>query len=267
MLKKLISLLIIFCFLVTNTGFAQVASVELNLASHFSRMGSMLAIQAFRPPHLRYFSYNPADDSFRVLLDKGTRKDITSQELSAMSQELLNYFLIGLTIPNDAFWVNLRPDSADNIIDPLLEDTDVGRILLDADLKLKKDTSLLTSPSTPEGKEYWRRLYQKASELYGTQTTNIPTLTRPWIVPGEIIIRETGNGDQATGYGQRDTGITPSAYIYKATLKVMLEEDYLKSPQPTVNSPQEYSFKDPRAKELNSYSTELIKQLIIPKFH
>ena len=62
-------------------------------------------------------------------------------------------------------------------------------------------------------------------------------------MPGEIIIREAPD----------------NAYIYKATLKVMLEEDYLRGT--TIN----YSFNDPRLKEMNQYSTQLIKETIIPK--
>ena len=85
-------------------------------------------------------------------------------------------------------------------------------------------------------------------------------------MPGEIIVRESEN----------------SAYVYKAGLKVMLEEDYLSSQssagqkaavglpiaQAAVSHQQfktNYSFSDPRLKELNQYSTQLIKELIIPK--
>ncbi|MBI4982789.1 MAG: hypothetical protein HZC15_06635, partial [Candidatus Omnitrophica bacterium] len=98
------------------------------------------------------------------------------------------------------------------------------------------------SPQTKEGKEYWNKLYKKAEELFGTDQITIPTLTRPWIVPGEIIVRETGD----------------SAFIYKSTLKVMLEQDHLKDSTA-------YNFKDPRMKELNEYSSQLIRELIIPK--
>ena len=69
----------------------------------------------------------------------------------------------------------------------------------------------------------------------------IPTLTRPWIVPGEVIIKETSTG----------------AYIYKAALNVMLEQDYLK------DSPF-YNFTDPKQKEMNAYSSELIRKDILP---
>ena len=70
----------------------------------------------------------------------------------------------------------------------------------------------------------------------------IPTIVRPWIVPGEVVISSTPT----------------DVYVYKANLKVMLEEDYLKGSS-------EYSFKDSRMKELNEYSAELIRSLILPK--
>ncbi|MCX5658071.1 MAG: hypothetical protein NTZ48_07650, partial [Candidatus Omnitrophica bacterium] len=120
--------------------------------------------------------------------------------------------------------------------------TEIGKIFLEADLELKKDTANYTNPQTLEGKQYWNKLYQKAEELFGYENITIPTLTRPWIVPGEIIIRETSG----------------NAYIYKATLKVLLEQDYLKG---SVT----YNFTDARSKALNEYSSQLIRELIIPK--
>ena len=83
-------------------------------------------------------------------------------------------------------------------------------------MQLKRDTASLTSPQTPEGKAYWDKLYKKAGELFGSENITIPTITRPWIVPNEVIVRETED----------------SAYIYKATLKVMLEADYLADQKP-----------------------------------
>jgi len=67
------------------------------------------------------------------------------------------------------------------------------------------------------------------------------------------------------------TTLTTSAYIYKATLKVMLEEDYLTEHTPAVRAPHRggaesgHGFSDPRLKQLNEYSTQLIRELIIPK--
>ena len=156
------------------------------------------------------------------------------------AQELLTFFHIGLRLPNSSFWVNLRPDSPQEIIDLDLEKTDIGRIMLEADVQLKKDLACYTNPNTAEGRQYWDRLYAKVEELFGQSDISIPTVTRPWIVPNEIILRDAGT----------------SAYIYKATLKVMLESDHLPS--------TEYAFEDPRLKQLNDYSSELIRQLILP---
>ncbi len=240
---KVLSLFLCFLLFFQQSGFSQVAT-QIDVAGHLISMRSSLSVDKFRPLHLRYLQYNPSQNNFQLLIDKGTLKKPSMHELEKSSKELLKYFFIGLTLPNDAFWVNLRPDSSDNMIDPLLVQTDIGKILLEADLELKKDTAKATSPHTVEGKKYWDSLYRKAEELFGNQNVTIPTLTRPWIVPDEIIIRESGD----------------SAYIYKATLKVMLEQDYLK------NSIA-YKFDDQRSKELNEYSAQLIRELIIPKLN
>ena len=198
--RKIISWLICFSFLFQQTGFAQVAATELNLVGHFASTGNNFIQDKFRPEHLRYFSYDAFNDDFRVLLDKGDLQKLSEEQLEDSTRLLMSYFLIGVTLPNGAFWVNLRPDTEDQIIDRQLGITDVGKIMLEADLQLKKDTARFTSPQTPEGKEYWTKLYRKAEELFGPERITIPTITRPWIVPGEIIVRETGD----------------SAYVYKA---------------------------------------------------
>ena len=263
--NKLISLALCALLLLEQTGFAQ--TVSLNLSHYLTQSPTPIASNTFRPLHLRYLSYDNLNQDFKLLLDKGDflkeslRHQVTTspekqeKALESETQNLLRYFFIGLALPNDKFWVNLRPDAPDNIIDADLARTDIGRIFLEADVQLKKDTAQFTSPQTPEGKAYWDKLYQKAGELFGTENITIPTLTRPWIVPNEIIIREAPD----------------NAYIYKATLKVMLEEDYLTEHTPAVRAPHRggaesgHGFSDPRLKELNEYSTQLIKELIIPK--
>ena len=238
---KIVYFLICFLLIFEQSGFAQVAG-QLDISSYFSGLGNVLTQDKFRPLHLRYLAYDNTSNNLKLLLDKGDLKFPPDQKLESSTKELLSYFFVGISLPNDSFWVNLRPDSPDNIIDGYLAQTDLGKVLLEADLQLKKDTANFTSPQTPEGKAYWKKLYQKASELFGSENITIPTLTRPWIVPGEIIIRETQE----------------NAYVYKATLKVMLEQDYLKDSTT-------YSFADERSKQLNEYASELIRKTIIPK--
>ncbi len=251
-LTKLISLILSFCLILEQSLFAQ----AIDLSRYFVRNSGQNIPQSdkFRPLHLRYLGYDNLSQDFKILLDKGDAKkeDLENKAyIEENTQTLLKCFFVGLSLPNEKFWVNLRPDSPDNILDPDLEKTDIGRIFLEADLQLKKDASSWTSPQTPEGKAYWDKLYEKAGELFGNENITIPTITRPWIVPGEIIIREAPD----------------NAYIYKATLKVMLEEDYLnqRTEEPKNRRTESFSFPDPRLKELNEYSTRLIKETIIPK--
>ncbi|MFH0790071.1 MAG: hypothetical protein V2A64_00390, partial [Candidatus Omnitrophota bacterium] len=264
-IRKVISFLLCFLLCFEQSGFAQVAG-QLDISGYIGGLRNSFAQDKFRPLHLRYLSYDSQNNNFQLLLDKGDyfkipnsklqipnksqKSKLQTEELKEETKKLMEYFFIGLSLPNESFWVNLRPDTSDNILDKEIEKTDIGRILLEADVQLKKDTARWTSPEAKEGKEYWDKLYKKAEELFGYENITIPTLTRPWIVPNEIIIRETST----------------NAYIYKATLKVMLEEDYLKGNIVGAGLvPARYEFKDTRLKELNTYSTQLIKELIIPK--
>ena len=238
MARKIIVFLISFILIFEQSGFAQVAA-PLGIPAY---LNGYLNPDRFRPMHLRSLSYDALNNNFNILLDKGDIKDLKPVVVQDTTQKLLEYFKIGISLPNSMFWVNLRPDSEKEIIDPDLEKTDLGKVLLEADLQMKKDLANLTSPDNAEGRLYWDRLYAKAEAMFGRSDIEIPTLTRPWIVPGEIIIRQ--NSD--------------TAYVYKATLKVMLEQDYLKDTKG-------YEFDDPRLKELNEFSSDLIRKLIIPK--
>ncbi|MDD4894993.1 MAG: hypothetical protein PHW54_06770, partial [Candidatus Omnitrophica bacterium] len=233
-IRKIFAFFLCFLLLFQQSGFSYLLPTPVSVSSDI-----------FRPLHLRYLSYNAANNNFQLLLDKGSTINPKPEEITTTAKQLLNYFYIGLALPSESLWVNLRPDGESNIIDNDLAKTDVGRVMLEADLRLKKDTALATSPNTPDGKAYWDKLYKKAFELYGTDNVNIPTLTRVWIVPDEIILSETA-------------GETVGAYVYKATLKVLLEQDYLKGSSA-------YNFKDPKDKALNDYSSRLFRETIIPK--
>jgi len=238
---KILYFLLCFTLIFEQSGFAQVAG-QLDISGYFGGLHKALTQDKFRPLHLRSIGYSGKGNDLKLILDKGDFKNPPSGELQSTTKDLLNFFFVGITLPNDSFWVNLRPDSPDNIIDDYLAQTDLGKVLLEADLQLKKDTASFTSPQTPEGRDYWNKLYQKANELFAGENVSIPTLTRPWIVPGEIIIRQG----------------TDNAYIYKATLKVMLEQDYLKGSAI-------YNFNDERLKQLNEYASGLIRKNILPK--
>lgn len=238
MFRRIIALAISLTFAFEQTGFAQIASSP-DISGMIAGMASHQT--AFRPLHFRSLSFDAASGAFQVYVDKGSAKT-TGAAIQRESGKLFEYFLTGLTLPDSTFWVNLRPDRPETIIDPLLNRTDAGKVLLEADLQLKKDLARFTSPDTATGRQYWNKLYAKAETVYGASAITVPTLTRPWVVPGEIIIAETATG----------------AYIYKATLKVMLEQDYLKDSSV-------FNFDDNRLKELNAYSAQLIRDIMLPR--
>jgi CHASE3 domain sensor protein len=234
---KSIALLLCFILSFEQSGFAQIAE-QLDISGSFTG-----PIDSFsRPAHLRYLAYNNLDQSFKVILNQGDFKQSKVPEPENSVIQPLKLFYIGLAIPNKNFWVNLRPDSRDQIIDDSLAKTDMGKILLEADLELKKDLARATFPSTPQGKEYWDMMYKKIEEVYGPNNNRVYLNTRIWVTPGEVVICEDKN----------------SAYIYKAALNVSTEAAYLKDKQGT-------EIKDPRDKATNEYSAQLMQELILPE--
>lgn len=51
--------------------------------------------------------------------------------LNSEAKKLINYFFLGITLPSESFWVNLRPDEPDRITSSELSKTDLGRTLLE----------------------------------------------------------------------------------------------------------------------------------------
>jgi len=231
------------CFILSfeQAGLAQGIS-QADFSASFGKFLSSCRPVISQPSYLRYISYDKIGQSFKVLLNKEGLKEKNETKTLDSLRQALKFFYIGLAIPNEDFWVNLRPDSSEKIIDDDLTRTDLGKVLLEADLELKKDLARSTFPSTPEGKEYWEKIYRKIEEVYGFKNPQISLNTRIWITPGEVIVCEDSN----------------SAYIYKAGLNVSTEAAYLKDKSV-------YKSGDEQARIINEYSSQLMQKLILPK--
>lgn len=162
-------------------------------------------------------------------------------DIKRAAQKSLEHFFIGLSMNDDAFWVNLNPTEPDRIINPMLADTDLGRIMLNSDYRLKEEIGNIINPQASQtGKEFWRRLYQKAEEL-GVYD-RIPVITRLWIVPDITEVYEKQS----------------QVYIAKSSLKVQLESAYLSS---------KITFKDNKDKELQNFGLALMEELVLPQLN
>ncbi len=156
----------------------------------FAQIAPSFQSAAFsQPPLLRYLSVNSVNpfNYFNFLLDKGLSPSEASgtvpkiSNLNSEAKKLINYFFLGITLPSESFWVNLRPDEPGRITSDELSKTDLGRTLLEQDLQLKRDIAKLIHPNHPKGKEFWEKLYAAIGKDK-VKKAEITTSNRVWIV-------------------------------------------------------------------------------------
>ncbi|WP_233604623.1 hypothetical protein [Micromonospora sp. HM5-17] len=112
-------------------------------------------------------------------------------------------FFIFLALPPTSFTVNLNPDEPHRIIDAKLGTTDAGRVLLEADLQMKKTVARLIHPNSRRGRTFWDSLRGETKCLS----------MRQWIVPRPAVVREDGN----------------RLFIIDAPLEVKMETEYVRA--------------------------------------
>ncbi|MEQ4302034.1 hypothetical protein ABNF97_11695 [Plantactinospora sp. B6F1] len=136
----------------------------------------------FSTLELRYVSdvYRGAGAQFAFRAD-ATLEGQPSYGAERAARIASDAFFVWLALPVDAFTVNLDPDAPDRIIDERFGRTDAGRILLEADLRMKRTTVNLINPRTPLGRVFWDSLRGDGKCLS----------MRQWIVPAPATVRET----------------------------------------------------------------------------
>ncbi len=192
-----------------------------------------------------------SDFNQNVALQNGT-------ELSFVS------FLTGLVLPESKFWVNLNPWEPDRIIEADLGATDVGRIMLEADLTMKRSFSSYENPGNGDvGMQYWSLLDKKNTELMNGIMQRHPEIknvndvqfspvTRHWIVPDKVVAYENGN----------------EIYIINASLTINSEATSDQTTYSLVNgetvSDSTKADLSKTAKEFGKYVKDLDDQMILP---
>src|SRR5450631_3412024 len=209
MLKRLIVLFVIVSFILSyyQPVYAQDFSVN-ELPVPGTMVGESVP---FTPLALKGLVINlqkPLEFQFIVDTGHGPQDSTTVKD---QANQLVKYFLAGLTIPEGDLWVNLSPYEKNRMVPEALGQTDLGRDLLAQDYILKQLTASLIYPEKDLGKEFWSRVYSKAQQKFGTTNIPVNTFNKVWILPDQAQVFEHG----------------AAAYVTKATLKVMLDEDYL----------------------------------------
>lgn len=249
---KLIKLLVVLAF-VTNLvlpPYAQAQNVigvsavqTLNLPVPGALINPTFS---YNPPIIKGLKLYPDNPlRFDFMMDTGD-DPLEGPALEAESSKLIKYFLAALTTPEDEMWVNLSPYEKDRIIPTGFGRTEMGRDLLAQDYLLKQLTASLMYPEEELGKEFWKRVYAKAEAKYGITDIPVNTFNKVWIVP-----------DKAVVYTHER-----NAFVVETHLKVMLEEEYLKSEQRTVYSEQ--SEKSQFAVHSPQF-TQVLKEILIPE--
>jgi uncharacterized repeat protein (TIGR01451 family) len=147
-------------------------------------------------------------------------------------------FFTWLALPPESFWVNLNPSQPDRILDPQLARTDAGRVLLEADMQMKRTVSATIRPDTPAGDQFWDEL----ERIYGDRALESCISSRQWITPEPATVRE--EGDQL--------------YIIDAPLTVKMESELINDPGASApGCPQE-------SQPIEDAKEELFRRVILP---
>ena len=249
MIKRLIASLVCFAFLFSNLQYVQAQEFNIN---QLPVPGTMVGVSApFVPMSLKGLIVDPQKPlEFQFVVDTGSASNVilkeaglTQEPLKQAINQLAKYFLAGLTIPEGDLWVNLSPYEKDRIVPEALGQTNLGRDLLAQDYILKQLTASLIYPEKGLGKEFWARVYAKAQAQFGTTNIPVNTFNKVWILPNQAQVYETPN----------------AAYVTKATLKVMLDEDYLALQKHSAASTTNLR------NATNSIGANIIRQIILPE--
>ena len=254
MFKRLIASLLCLTFSLSNLQYVQAQDFSIN---QLPVPGTMVGESApFSPLALKGLIVNPQKPlEFQFIVDTGNSLPLrgegtgggNQEQIKQQANQLVKYFLAGLTIPEGDLWVNLSPYEKNRMVPEALGQTDLGRDLLAQDYILKQLTASLIYPEKDLGKEFWSRVYAKAQAQFGTTDIPVNTFNKVWILPNEAQVFEKAN----------------AAYVTKATLKVMLDEDYL-AMQKHNSLPLEGRVRE-GGNNAHTLASNIIRQIILPE--
>ena len=202
-----------------------------------------------------------------VLKAKKAGKQEPAVDLNNSSALSAKAFLTCLAVSNSKLWVNLNPWEPDRIIDKDLEHTDTGRIMLEADLLMKKDFCMYADPcNSTTGLVHWKLLENKRAALVKSCMERYPGeikeaknvlfsfATRHWIVPGEF----TAYGNEEEIYVDNPTMTIRSDPVSEHTEFQIVNQDAKSVSRNCLECLNQSS------KEYGRYAKEIVDERIMP---
>ncbi|HEY8455563.1 MAG TPA: hypothetical protein VIL34_08215 [Actinopolymorphaceae bacterium] len=193
----------------------------------------------FSTLELRYVAAGSSGDGMRYAFSARRGGSADSQTPLAGAQSVnraSDAFFVWLALPESRFWVNLNPNEPDRIAGRGLEKTDVGRIMLEADLELKKTVGKLIHPRTQLGKRFWSSLWGENGRLCFS--------SRAWIVPQPATVYDADG----------------ELYIIDAPLDVKVEQEYIHE-----IGTRKYRGCPYQPAAIEEHNTEVYRRLVIPR--
>lgn len=206
--------------------------------------------------------------NFDIIL-KAKKTNDTSLGIDLVNSTLIGTtaFMTGLGISDDKFWVNLLPWEPDRIIDEKLSESDVGRIMLEADLQMKRDLVNYLNPCVSENaKALYNLLKNKEDtlvqlcmdkfpgEIKNVNNVKFRPITRYCIIPDKIFV-----------YSNRT-----QIYIINSSLSIR-SEPIVDHTSFDVNNQDSKTLSkgcleelNKSAKEYGEYKKDMIEQMILP---
>lgn len=193
--------------------------------------------EAVATPVLRGLRLDPTNPlNIDFVVDTGDKKAINQEEAA----RLIRYFIAGLTVAEGDVWVNLSPYEEDRVTSDSLLNAELGDELLEQDYILKQLSSSVTYPESETGKEFWASAREKMAQQGIVGDLPMDTFNKIWIAPNTAEIYENGT----------------TALINEASLKAMLEQDYLaaKNNSETANGDQ-----------VTKITASLMREIVVPE--
>lgn len=218
-----------------DTGAKDSARAATGLGGVLAAPGTSTGGIDFSSMELRYLS-DPGDGtglqySFSADLKplKGDARTATGRTALSQSSDA---FFVWLSLAPQNFWVNLNPDEPDRIVDHRLGRTDAGKVMLEADLEMKKTVGKLIHPHSALGRKFWAGVRGDCMSF------------RNWILPATASVHQDGD----------------KLYILDAPLDVQMETQYLAS-----NGASSARSCPEQDKSTEDHNEALFRDLILPR--